>query len=199
MSIHEVIITSIHDVIPLITAFASYAWPVTVLILASLFRKPIARRIEQIKRLKIGENVIEFGGALSDRLFFKGTDEAPAGQETVKQLSSPSGPQWGKVGNVFWLGGDLIATAQSTLRGAPKEIIRQALAQSYHHISELGLPDSPPAKEISLLQSELAILPETALDRAWRGAFAERIYGVTRMMDGLLRKQQPGYRANPQS
>jgi len=199
MSIHDVIVTSIHDVIPLITAFASYAWPVTVLILALLFRKPIERRIEQIKRLKIGENAIEFGGALSDRLFLKGADETPTDQESAKQLSPPSGPRWGNVGNVFWLGGDLVATAQSTLRGAPKEIIRQALAQSYHHISELGLPDSTPAKEISLLQSELATLPETALDRAWRGAFAERIYGVTRMMDGLLRKQQPGYRPNPQS
>lgn len=103
------------------------------------------------------------------------------------------------MGNVFWLGGDLIAAAQSALRGAPKSMILQALTQSYHHISELGLADSEPAKQISSLKSELTTLPELSLDRIWRSAFAGKIYNITSMMDGLLRKQQPGYRPNPQS
>jgi hypothetical protein len=197
MSIHDVIVTSMHDVIvPLLTALAPFAWPVTVLILVLAFHGSIRRLLGLIKRLKIGDNAVEFGEAPSDRLFPK-LDEKSANTEATKQLARPSGPQWQNVGNVFWLGGDLIATAQTTLRGAPKESIRKALAQACHHISELGLAGSAPATELSLLQTELASLPETSLGRDWRITFSARIYDVTRMMDDLLRKQQPGYRPNP--
>jgi hypothetical protein len=188
---------SIDDLISvrLLTALAPYAWPITVLILARMFRS----RIKELIELKFGDKVsISFGSASSDRKLEQITRERPE-RSASKELSTSSGPQWNRVGNVFWLGGDLIATAQTTLRGAPKDSISHALAQAYHHISELGLTDSAPAREISLLQTELASLREASLDRAWRNSFAGRIYGVTDTMDALLRQQQPGYRPNPQS
>jgi hypothetical protein len=196
MPLHNVIVMSIHDAVPLITALALYAWPVTVLILAWRFRNSITQLLGLIRRLKIGENAIEFGDAPSD---LKPADEKAAAEGATKLLEQPSGPQWQNVGNVFWLGGDLVATAQTALRGASKEPIRKALAQAYHHISELGLADSPPGKELSLMQTELASLPETSLSRDWRITFSQRIYGVTGMMDKLVREKQPGYRPNPQS
>jgi hypothetical protein len=188
---------SVDDLISvrLLTALAPYAWPITVLILASMFRS----RIKELIELKFGDKVsISFGSASSDRKLEQITRERPE-RSASKELSPSSGPQWSRVGNVFWLGGDLIATAQTSLRGAPKGSIRHALAQAHHHISELGLAESDPAREISLLQTELASLPETSLDRAWRDSFAGKIYRITGKMDVLLREQQPGYRPNAQS
>jgi hypothetical protein len=155
--------------------------------------------MEQIKRVQIGNNVVEFGQAESDRLFFKLADEAPTGKETAKQLSAPSGPKWENVGNLFWLGGDLISTAQFALRGAPRKRILYLLTQAYHHISELGLAESEAAKQLALLKSETANLPDSALDRDWRIAFSAKVYKVTGMIDRLLREKQPGYRPNPQN
>jgi hypothetical protein len=184
-------------VIQLITALAPYGWPVTVLILSWAFRN----RIKEITEAKFGDKLwFKWGQASSDReleKLEKATGEALP-RPTTKQLNGPRA-KWENVGNVFWLGGDLIATAQSALRGAPKEIIVNALTQAYHHISELGLADSAPGKQLSSLKSETASLPESALDRAWRSAFTAKIYDVTRLLDALLREQQPGYRSNPQS
>jgi hypothetical protein len=98
---------------------------------------------------------------------------------------------------VFWLGGDLIWTGQSALRGAPKQKILHGLTQAYHHISELGLAGSEPAKQISMLKSETTNLPETSLDRTWRATFSEKIYGITRMINALLVDQYPAFRPKP--
>jgi hypothetical protein len=193
MSVHDVIVA---NAVPLITALAPYSWPVTVLILASLFHGSITQLLGLVRRLKVGENAIEFGDAPSDRLFPDLDDEQPTAKGATNLLEQPSGPQWQNVGDVFWLGGDLIATAQTTLRGAPKETIRKALAQAYHHISELRLADSAPGKELSSMQSELASLTEASLSREWRIGFSARIYRVTEMMDKLLIEKQPGYRPN---
>ena len=131
----------------------------------------------------------------------KWTADEPPLPARKKQLSgaTPLGVKWENVGNVFWLGGDLIATAQSALRGAPKEAILKALAQARHHISELGLNESTAGKQLSSLKSDTESLPEGALDRAWRSAFAAKIYNVTGLLDLLLREQQSGYRPNPES
>jgi hypothetical protein len=134
-----------HDVIPFITAFAPYSWPATVLLLAWLFRT----RIKDVIELKLGDKFyakfVGFGQVSSDL-----SDPDPGQKQprpATKQISPPSGTKWENVGSVFWLGGDLIWAAQAPLRGAPKEKILNALKQAYHHISDLGLADSAPARE----------------------------------------------------
>ncbi len=190
---------SIHDLIPLISALAPYSWPVTIGLLALLFR----RRIRDVVELKLGEKfyakLVPYGGVPSDLLTTDPTTNAKQPRPAARQIDAQLGPQWGNVGNMFWLGGDLIWTAQFALRGAPKEKILHGLTQSYHHISELGLAGSEPARQLSSLKSETANLPETSLDRTWRAAFSEKVYEVTRMINSLLVAQQPGFRAQPQS
>jgi len=187
---------SIHDLIPLITALAPYSWPVTIGLLVLLFRS----RIKDIIELKFGDKFyakfVGFGQVPSD---LESDPTETLSRPATKQLCAPSGAKWENVGNLFWLGGDLIWTGQAALRGAPKARILHGLTQSYHHISELGLADCAPAKQLSLLKSETASLPEVALDREWRSAFSEKIYGITSMINGLLGGQQPGFRPNPQS
>jgi hypothetical protein len=187
---------SIHELIPLITALASYSWPITVLILAWAFRK----RIKEITEAKFGDKLyFRWGDLPSDRRQVEQVTGETSTHAAAKALNAPSGPEWGNVGNLFWLGADLIWTAQSALRGAPKEKILHGLRQSYHHISELGLAGSAPGLQLSSLKSEAAGLPETGLDRAWRGSLSEKIYEVTRMINGLLAEQQPGFRSSPVS
>jgi hypothetical protein len=189
----------IHDVIiPLLTALASYAWPVTVLILALLFHEPIRRLIGIIKRVEVGKNAIEFGDAPSDRLFPK-LDEKPAAKDATKQLEQPSGPKWERVANWFWLGGDLITAAQFTLRGAPKKRILYILGQAYHHISELGLADSEPAKQLASLKAETLNLSNADLNREWRAALSDRIYDITRLIDNIMGGYQKDFRPHPWS
>lgn len=185
----------IYDLIPLITALAPYSWPFTVLILAWAFHN----RIKEITEAKLGDKLyVKWGDVPSDRKLDQALGETPPHSAT-KQLGVRSGAKWENVGNLFWLGGDLIWTAQSSLRGAPKEKILHGLKQSYHHICELGLAESAPAKQLLLLKSETASLPETALDRAWRSTFSEKIYDVTRTVNNLLGEQQSGFRPNPQN
>ena len=181
------------DLIPLIAASAPYSWPITVLILAWAFHN----RIKEVTEAKFGDKLsIKWGDVPSDRKLEQATGE-PLSRSANNQLSVPSGPKWENVGNLFWLGGDLIWTAQSALRGAPKDKILHGLRQSYHHISELGLRESAPAKQLSFLKSETVNLPEASLDRVWRSNFSEKVYDVTRMVNGLLEKQQPGFRPDP--
>jgi hypothetical protein len=156
-------------------------------------------RIKEITEAKFGDKLhVMWGDVPSDRKLEQAAGGTPH-RIAAKRLSAPSGAKWENVGNLFWLGGDLVWTAQSALRGAPKERILHGLTQSYHHISELGLAESAPGKQLSLLKSETADLPEANLDRAWRGDFSERVYGVTRMINNLLGDQQPEFRPNPQS
>jgi len=186
---------SIHDLTPLIIALAPYSWPVTVLILAWSFRN----RIKEITEAKFGDKVYVRWGQVPSDLKSDETIGAVLPHPATKQLGSPSDPKWENVGNLFWLGADLDWTAQTALRGAPKERILHGLTQSYHHLSELGLAESAPAKQLALLKSEIGSLPETTLDRTWRSAFSERIYAVTRAINALLGGQQPGFRSSPQS
>ena len=54
-----------------------------------------------------------------------------------KQVIAPSDAKWDNVADLFWLGSELDWTAQTVLRGAPKERIVHGLTQSYQHCSQI--------------------------------------------------------------
>jgi hypothetical protein len=183
----------VHDFIPLI--IASF-WPITVLVLAFGFRKGIRDLIKSVLRLKIGSVVVfEWGQASIDR---DRDDESKTleGGPVPKQIAASS-MEKGKPANWFWLGSDLETTAQRTLRGAPKGKIIGGLTQISHHMSEVGLGDTGPARQVSLLKSEVERLSEPDLVREWRNSFAERIRSIIHEVSGLAKAQQPDFKANP--
>jgi hypothetical protein len=180
----------IHDLIPLVTALL---WPATILILVCWFRKGIKALIASVVEAKIGNSVfLKFGQAQSDITIE--TLPNPA----TKQISAPSGVEWENVANLFWLGNDLEWTGQTVLRGAPRERVHHGLKKCNHHCSELGLTDSVPGKQLTLLKSQVEGMSEAALDRQWRNAFSEKILGVVRGFDILVREQQPNFRPDPE-
>jgi hypothetical protein len=77
--------------------------------------------------------------------------------------------------------------------------ILHGLNQSYHHISELGLSESIPAKEIAMLKSEVEKLPEGSLDRMWRQAFSEKLLAVVIAADLIVTAKQPNFRPGPEN
>jgi len=166
---------------------AQYGGPTFFIQLGSLTKSP--------EEAKFSDNFFKWGQVPSD---FKSEPAETPARPASKQPSVPSGAKWENVANLFWLGSDLDWTAQTALRGAPKERILHGLTQCYHHISDLGLAESAPANRLSLLKSETASLPETTLDREWRSTFSENIYAVIRTIDALLGGQQPWFRPGPQ-
>jgi hypothetical protein len=181
-------VSMVHDFITLTIALL---WPATILIIVYGFRKGIKDLIASITEVKIGNNIAaKFGQAKIDTQLLPGP---PAS----KEISAPSPMKWDKPANLFWLGNDVEWTAQTVLRGAPKERILHGLAQCHHHISQIGMAESAPAKQLVLLKSDVEILTESMLDRQWRNDFAEKIYLVIRQVSDLLKGHQQDFSPGP--
>jgi hypothetical protein len=180
----------IHDLVPLIIALL---WPATILFLAVWFRKGIKDLIASVTEAKIGDSLVfKFGQAQLDEPVAKTLPSVIA-----RQGGAPSSAKWENSASLFWLGNDLEWTAQTVLRGAPKERILHGLKQCNHHSSELDLGESAPGKQLSALKSQVEGLSEAALDRQWRGDFAEKIYSAIRGFDLIMKQHQPTFRSSP--
>jgi hypothetical protein len=179
---------TVHDFVPLMTAVI---WPLTILILVFSFRSRIRDLLTSLTEAKIGNNVLRFGQASSD----SGDNERkilPSADDG--DVITPSIPKLNKVANVFWLGNDLEWTAQTVLRGAPKEKILHGLKQCCHHSSEIGLGQTAPARLLLEMKAQVESFPEEALVREWRNNFSEKLYSAVRGFSILLREHQPEFR-----
>jgi len=183
-----------HDILSFLIALL---WPATVLILAFGFRKSIKELIESLAELRVlgDKAVLKWSQARVDTL--AETEEGRL--SSPKQLVEVPVGEWDKPADLFWLGSDLETTAQTALRGAPRERILRGLRQSCHHLSELGLGDSVPGKELTSLHSQVAHLPEASLDRQWRNDFASKIYSIIQAVSERVKAAQPGFRSHPET
>ena len=185
----------IHDLIPLMVALV---WPVTILVLVCSFRSGIKNLIQSVTEAKIGSSIVlAFGRARTDILAIETTLARPIA--VSNQIVSPSDAKWENVADLFWLGNDLDWTAQTILRGAPKEKILHGFRQCVHHSSELGLVESSPGRQLSSLKSQVEGLSEAALDRQWRNDFSQKIYLVIGEFSTLVKQHQPDFRPGPES
>lgn len=183
-----------HDYIPFLTAAL---WPATVLILTFGFRKSINQVIESIAELRLwgDKAVVRWGHAKVDSL---GIEVEATTAPPPKQLSAPLAAKWDRPADIFWLGSDLETTAQAALRGAAKDRIVRGLRQSHHHLSEIGLGDSAPGRQLASLKEQVAILPDAILDRQWRNDFASKIHSIIQVVSDLARTAQPNFRSHPE-
>jgi hypothetical protein len=115
----------------------------------------------------------------------------------VKQIDAYSGTKWEKVASLFWLGNDLEWTRHTAVSGKPKERISLGLIQCNHHLSELGLADSVPGKQLSAAKLQLASTPEAALSQEWRNDFAARISQATQAVSDMAKSEQRDFQPNP--
>jgi len=104
--------------------------------------------------------------------------------------------RWGNVANLFWLGSDLAWTLQIVRGVGLKQQILHGLKQTYHHASELGMADLSPVTDLSFLAKQ-AETSDAAPSSQWRSDFAEKLLGVQRKLDDIVRVEQPGFRPGP--
>lgn len=187
--------TTLRDFIPLVMALF---WPVTILILVCWFRSEIKGLINSVTEAKFFNSVSFTIDRTRSSIADSSTSEILSSAD-AKQISAPSTVKWGNVADLFWLGNDLEWTVQTLLQDAPQERIVHGLTQLNHHTSGLGLADSIPGKLLSALKSQVEGLPQAALDRRRRNAFAEEMYSVIKGFDILVRQHQPNFRPGPES
>ncbi len=96
-----------------------------------MFRSEIRDILDRLKSAKL-PGVAEFKLSSSEKLQLEQqtTDE-------IKEISKTG--NWQKAGNTFWLGHDLMWTANVILSNGPADRITYGFRQSFHHLSELGL------------------------------------------------------------
>ena len=195
---------TLRDLVPLFTPFVplliALIWPITILVILCWFREGIRGLIRSVAEAKIGDSVVfKFWQAKSDLLSIERLPnvDTPTASGTPKQISAPSDGKWDKVADLFWLGSDLDWTAQTVLRGAPKERIVHGLTQSYHHCSQLGLSNTVPGKQLASLKSQVEGMQDSALGREWRANFVEQLYAVINGFSGLARERQADFRPSP--
>jgi hypothetical protein len=188
-------------VTPLIPLLTALIWPITILIILYVFRHGIVGLIRSLAEARVGDRLIfKFWQAKSDLIGAEPlftTAVPPAAAGAVNQAGAQSGARWEKVASVFWLGSDLDWTAQTVLRGAPKERIVHGLTQSCHHAAECGLSDAAAAKQLAALRSQVQTMQDAALDREWRANFVEQLYTIIRSFSDLAKERQGDFRAGP--
>ena len=91
-----------------------------------------------------------------------------------KKWSSPIYPlKTGLSGNLFWLGHDLMWSADVLLRKGPSEQVLIGLDQARHHLIQLGLGDTPFEHEVRTLTT--LIEQSTELSSVLRNEYASQL------------------------
>ena len=99
-------------------------------------------------------------------------------------------------GNIYWLGHDLMWTADTLLRNGPKENVLIGLAQAQHHLEHVGLGGTAFEHEVNNLQE--LIKQSEELSPSFRDACASRL-GVIIDRVGIMAEEatQPSFQEPP--
>jgi len=64
------------------------------------------------------------------------------------QRATPSSIKTSATGSLYWLGHDLMWTADTLLRGGPRDQVVIGLDQAFHHLQQVGLGRTPVAADV---------------------------------------------------
>jgi hypothetical protein len=172
------------------TVILGIVWPSVAIGLALIFRRQFGLLIERIVTARLpGGTELSFGASQADRKNEKPTEVQPA---------NPGNPvDWRKVGNLYWLGHDIMWSIDVLLRGGGKPDISHGLKQSAHHASEIGM--SIWAKRLEELRNAIDAMPETDLTRSKRDEIGFRLRRISDQVGALAEIQQTEYRGWPQA
>lgn len=112
-----------------------------------------------------------------------------------KSGSVPEGG-WRNVANVFWLGHDLLWTAQGATT-SPREGILHGLRHCKHHAGQIGLANTDAYREMDILESTARKLTDRDLNPQWRAGFSAKVNELLATFGRLAASQQPGFEPGP--
>ena len=157
--------------------FGLFVWPAAVLLIVWYFKEDPRGLFSRITRAGIGSPKVEFGAAESDKDDREATAKRPV--------------------NVFWLGHDLMWTADVILRGGPKERIVHGLNQCLTGLESLALQYVEP--NLRELLNEAITTREEDWDLARRLRYANDIARLIRVVGDVMKASQKSERPRKKS
>ena len=100
---------------------------------------------------------------------------------------------WGNVGNIYWLGHDLIVFSYAIQLGAPKEELEFLSDQCLHHVRHLKFTGAVEERLVRVLE-EIKSAPEHVLDALARRAIAVRLIRIRDEIGAHMEGKQKGFR-----
>jgi len=98
-------------------------------------------------------------------------------------------------GNLYWLGHDLMWTADTLLRQGPTEQVLIGLDQAIHHLVHVGLQETPIEYALQALHAQIRILKE--LPASLRDEYANEIGSIIDKIGATLEAAQPDFQVPP--
>jgi hypothetical protein len=129
-----------------------------------------------------------FGGARFDNRALQ--TDAPE-----KSAEPPGSLNKSATGSLYWLGHDLMWTADALLRQAPSENVLVGLDQAQHHLVQVGLGESQIAREILGLRE--LIEPAKELSAPVRDAHASQLGSIIDRIGSAAEATQPRFDKPP--
>ena len=163
----------------------AWSWPVVLLVLILIFRSEIRGAFGRIRTAVLpGGTQVSFGEAEIDQRSQRERGPTRSGLTIDSR----------KTGSLFWLGHDLMWTADAVLRGAPSDRVLHGIDQSLHHIRQVGLANSSHERTLLKLFERTESLSDSEWNSDVRDEFATALDRLLDQVGALAEAQEPGFR-----
>lgn len=167
-------------------------WPLTTIIviccMAVFLRRELRSLLPRMVSARLpGGTELSFGNAEVDK---NSQTHKPINAEEASQSVS-----WRKVGNLYWLGHDLMWSIDVTLREAPGSDILYGIRQCMHHATELGL--SVLATRLGRLYSTITRFDMNRLTIQEREQISLELRRITDQFGAIAEAADPTFRGRP--
>lgn len=167
---------------------SAVAWPLTVAGLVVGFRPQLGVLLERLVSAKLpGGTEVLFGRSQADQQAAKANLLEKDTPETRIDLQ--------KVGNLYWLGHDVMWSIDVLLRGGQRADILHGLRQSKHHATEIGL--SVWAERLGNLYRAVTETRESELTIARRDQISGELRRISDQIGAIAEANQGGFRSSP--
>jgi hypothetical protein len=116
--------------------------------------RDLLKRLHTAKLPGGTEATFEYGKTSVDQSDQSTPSKTMLAEILTDKKTQPDKIRWNNIGNVYWLGHDLMWTIDVILRNAPRETIIHGLRQSLHHAQCLGFTDMPLESRLARLESD---------------------------------------------
>lgn len=165
------------------------SWQVVALTAVYLLRAELRQVLQRLQEARIpGAGEYRFYEIASDK------EEKEARRKSGSRVDA----KWANVGNIYWLGHDLMWTIDAALRNAGKKHLIHGLRQVEYHLRALELSDESPLESAGKLIANVQVKLESDLDVGFRQKFAKDIDTLRDEIGVYMEVEQSSFLASPQ-
>ena len=164
----------------LIALLEIITWPTVVIIVVFVLKDDLISLLEKIKSANFRDLTVEFGKAEVDKPTLE--------KKTPNTTSSTPDFKAGNIGNIYWLGHDVMWTIDVLLRNGSKDAIEHGIRQCLHHANEAGFPISKLNKLQEIVEDSL----EMELTTSKRQEIANELLKTSNQLGEPVGSRQSG-------